>query len=676
MSEKPLDFLKTYALERRDYGIQERSRNFDPIFQAAWGKYTPKMPDPSGKGDLDLPELWLRTEILVANILAPFYGFAASPLQPYGDIHQTHQRADKIGMLWDYRCRQMEIDLKWPNLFRQNIVCGSSVATMMWEIRHDFVSKTKPLMVMGMALGRHTKRYYEEVYNGPQCSIIDIMTFWVDPDAKSCNLDEAVDCGVERWMSMEELYRLIEQGYFSPEGYKIDWDKTEPRHGSSGTSLQLHDPANAAMGTEPLGLPSDKARRKEVKVTEWWGRYLLPGTRIFVPMVVTVADPDGQKILLRPWGTVPKFGNNPFNHGRKPFVMMNYVERPFSPWGQGLYEITASTDEAYQTKVNARLKNIALLLNKMYAYNPNEIRNVEQLVSRPGGLIEVTGDPRKALYPLDFQDLLMSLSAQIFEFRSLYDEISGVNALMRSGNAGEGKTPVSALEVNAKQEMAGQRFKFLVGIQMKQGPVKLADMELSLESQFLTQPTQMSKLKQDGGAAAPSPEFFEITPEDLEGKFKYQFVADPLQANAMMKINQKITIMGLLSNRMFQVPSVPGVVQPWYAAQELLKIGDIPWQNVLIPEQMALQQMLARFTQEAQQQAAQGAMALAAPMLANQQAMQSQDAPPGKTNDKGRPVSPVPGSSIEGTPGLPPVPSQDNPAGAAAAPIENGGVMA
>jgi len=673
---KALDTLRDYVLERREYCIYYRAKTFDPIMESAWSTYTPKSPDPEGTAPLDLPELWLRAEILVANMLATFYGFVESPIQPYGDVYQTHQKAEKIAMLWEYRARQMKFSQKMPAFFRQAIVTGTSVASVLWDIRHDFVAKTRPIYIAGIPFGRQTKRYYEETYNGPILHVLDAMTFWLDPDAQSCDLTEALDCGVDRWYTQEDLNRLIEQGYFSPDGYKIDWEKIEGRYGGQGHTLQGSDPTRSIMGLAPTDTSPERGRKKQVKVTEWWGRYNLSGTRLWIPMVVTIADPDGQKIMLRPWKEVPKYGNNPFNHGKKPFVMMNYLERPFSPWGQGLYEILASTDEAYQVKVNARLKNIGLMLNKMAAYNPNIIRKPEQLLSRPGGLIEVLDDPRKAIMWLEVQDILQSLSAQIFEFRDLLDELSGVNALMRSGSANPGgKTPVSAMEVNAKQQMAGERFKFLVGMMMEQGPVNIADMELSMEAQFVGKSVQGMTMKRDTTNSSPSPEFFEVTPEDLEGKFKYFFVADPMRANEMMKTNQKITIMGLLTNPFFAQNVPQGVLQPWYVAKELLKAGEIPWQEALIPENMALQMELQRFVQQAQQEAAQGAMSVTAPMMAQQQAMAEQEQAGQKKNDKGKPVSPVPGSSVEDTPMLPPVPSQDNPAGGASAPIESGGVM-
>lgn len=670
---KPLDVLRDYVLERREYCNYYRSSRFDPIFKNAWSEYAPKSPDYSGTGDLDIPELWLRTEVLLANILSPFYGFDSSPLQPYGDVYQTHQRADKIAMLWEFRSRQMKFNRLLPEYFRQAIITGSSMATMLWDIRHDYVSKTRPIYVTGYGMGRVTKRYYEKVYSGPDMAVLDVMDCAVDPDATSCDLDKALDVVVERWMTQEEIERLIEQGHFSPDGYKIDWQRVEGRWGVEGIGANT-DGAKTAMGLAPMENTMSRGRKPQVRVAEWWGRYNIPKTRLWIPMVVTIADPDGQKILLRPWKEVPMEGNNPFNHGRKPFVLMNYVTRPFSPYGQGLYEITASTSEAYQVKVNARLKNIGLLLNKMYAYNPNLVRNIEALLNqRPGGVVEVMDDPRKAIMPLEYQDILQSISAQIFEFRDLLDELSGVNALMRSGSANPGgKTPVSALEVNAKQQMAGERFKFLVGLMMEQGPVALADMELAMEEQFMEGPTQMMTLRQQSSDSTPTPEFFEITPEDLAGKFKYYFVADPLRTNDMMRTNQKITIFGLLTN-----PVYATVIRKWYVARELMKAGNIPFQEGLIPESVALQQELMQFTMQAQQGAAQSAMAMTAPLLqAQAMAEAEKEKSGGKTNDKGRPVSPVPGSSVEGTPMLPPVPSQENPAGAAAAPIENGGVMA
>ncbi len=667
-----LEQLKDFVLARRDYCQEYRRSKFDPIFEAAIAEYNC---DPMARlgvdNTLNFPEIYKRVETRLAHGLAEFYGYSDSPIQPFGDVYETHQRAPKIAMLWDYRCRQMNLNLQMSPFFRQAYKLGPSIAYVGWEKRFDTVPTQRDNTFLGARWGRHKKDYRQKVYDGPQLAVLDLLTCAVDPEAKSCDMDEVFDINIDMPMSKERVYQMVEEGQYSREAFgKIDWSRLSSVDTSKVTTKTIED-------IQAQDAPK-KAKVDECIVAEWWGRWTPPGGSYSIPLVVTIADPDGQKIMLRPWESFLRQGNHPYDHGRKPFVAMNCVTRDFCFYGKGLYEICQPVNDEYQRKMNQRLRNVNVLLNRMFIADMMRIKNPDQLkAQRPGGIVEVEGDPRGVVFPLEFPNLVPDFGRMIASLEDYLDEITLVSAIQMQGAPNnDAKTPISAEEAHLRGKASSEALKFSLGTMMEQGPVKIAEMVLQLEGQFLTESqTLMVPVRQ--GTDMPKPKFFEISPEDLKGRYSFFYVGDPLRINEALLRNQQATMVGIMTNPFFtqQATAGNGVVQPWPLAKQALEIMKMPYQEVLIPVDNIADKIFAEYMAVAQQQNA----AMMQEMMAKMGAMGAGGGPEGQPQQKqqqegqqaGQQGQPQPTGTlqlptiqegnVEQTPGLPGIPTAQVP---------------
>lgn len=600
MNKKLIEF-KDYVIERRQICLGDRVEHFDPVWKQALENYDAKPFRRSSGTDLTLPEIYIRTEILLSHILADFMGHVKSPLIPFSKKYNVHQKSEKIMMLWEHRMQQMDFLLKMIPFFRSAILLGTGIVYVGWDRIFQEVRKEKPwYYIFGNVMGNRELRYNEITTNQPVLRVLDIMSCWVDPDAESCDIQKARDFGYDKWMTKEEVERYVSSGDFSEDARNIDWNSISSRHSSFRRDNTLgQDERRDILGY----LPSDSgssAAIKQVLVTEWWGNYDFGNG--FAPCVCTVADPGGQNILLRPFVNIPRDGNNPLRDPKtgipfRPFVAMNHITRDLCFWGRGLGEILYGLNEEYQEKVNLRLKNVDLAINGMLVYFGANIVNQLQLQVAPGNKIETKGPIRDTFDFLKFPDISQSISYQIAEIEQSMDEVSGVDAVMRSAPANlGGRTPVSASEIAMRQNIASRRFAFIVNTMMQQGPVKIAEMVLKHEKMNISLAgVDTRRIKQATQSSSVKVEYEKITSEDLDGEYDFFFVGDPLRVNENIYRNQKISAIGLMMNPLF---AQAGVIKPWELAKNLCEAVELPWQEILEGPETMLRNDVQKIIQE------------------------------------------------------------------------------
>ena len=84
------------------------------------------------------------------------------------------------------------------------------------------------------------------------------------------------------------------------------------------------------------------------------------------------------------------YGANPYwRHGKKPYIMASYEPVTGQPYGISAMQIIEPLAHELNTQRNQRIDNVSFSLNIQRKVRRSADIDFEQLVSRPGGVIEV-----------------------------------------------------------------------------------------------------------------------------------------------------------------------------------------------------------------------------------------------------------------------------------------------
>src|SRR3990167_895787 len=197
-----------------------------------------------------------------------------------------------------------------------------------------------------------------------------------------------------------------------------------------------------AQGTKATGYPladmlqGDSRRyNKMVHVDDWWSATWL--VRIVNGTVVIYNGP------------------NPWPYQRIPFVKFVPTRDPESLMGMGVAEVLTSLQAQINNTVNQRNDNINLALNNMWKIVRAAHVSTEQLVSRPGGYVEVNN--AMDVTPLETKsDITANANVLIREFTGWAELATGITNLVRGDEPETGRFAASLGAM--LQRSSGRRF--------------------------------------------------------------------------------------------------------------------------------------------------------------------------------------------------------------------------
>lgn len=327
-------------------------------------------------------------------------------------------------------------------------------------------------------------------YDGPRAEWVDIFNFWVSPEAT--DIDDARYVIHRAFMEWSEVLRLVEEGVYKlPENFNENdlWtEKDDPK------AARLSD-----IGLEGQGEVIDPTRRMVEMVEIWTDREL-----------VTMGN---RRAILR-------VQDNPQNHGEKPFVRIvdHLVEGEF--WGIGEIEPLEGLQDMRNVLTNSRLDNVRLVLNQMFAVSLDDVEDLRDLQSKPGGVIRVNKGqrPSDVLMPIQLPDVTSSSFEETDRIDDLVEKVSGVSGY-QTGTDPE-RMNDTATGAAIIQEAGNERFGFKAELAELTGLTRLARHFGSIMQQFWTTDRVVRVLGEDGQYAWET-----FTPDSLTGSLDYQVEA-------------------------------------------------------------------------------------------------------------------------------------------------------
>lgn len=237
------------------------------------------------------------------------------------------QIAKQISSLIEYQMDNPQAEEpmieEYISFITEMLVCGTAVGKVLWDIKPVKKSMMTPQGVI---------TYEDTGFDDPIFEHIPIQNFYIEPGAKS--ISDAKYCIYEKYCSKEYILKKQEQGYY------LDVELEAGSGKSDNTGV------DTARGIGGKGATSEKYKDK-IHLLEYWE--------------------DDRLIVVANKSVVLKDEDNPYNHGKKPFIAMPYVKVPHEFYGIGALEPINDLHKAVNISLTQRLEYVSNLLNQQYA---------------------------------------------------------------------------------------------------------------------------------------------------------------------------------------------------------------------------------------------------------------------------------------------------------------------
>ena len=357
------------------------------------------------------------------------------------------------------------------------------------DINGEVMTERQEISLGFAQVGTKSKRKRHVAYDGPICEYVDLMNFWVAPEASDIETARYV---IHRsYQPLHYIQRRINEGIYQIlDGLEI----SEGDHADTEEVLALR------LGLIERGGQVTDETLKNVKIDEYWTR---EGT------VLTIAN---DKVVLR-------YMDNPFDHGEKPFhrIVDHLVPNEF--YGIGEIEYLEGLQTLQNALVNQRIDNVRLSNNQVFVVNTNMLVDREQLAFRPGAVIETNGNalPGEILMPLSIPDVTAGAMAEAQENMRVIEQSSGVSSYQQGVDTpGQQDT---ATGVTAMMQAGDTRFGMKVRMAELMCYQNIARQYGSMIQQFANEAKTIKILGPDGWV------FETFDPADIQGALSYEIEA-------------------------------------------------------------------------------------------------------------------------------------------------------
>ncbi len=400
----------------------------------------------------------------------------------FGREETDQAGADLSAKLLNYQMlSRMNYETELEKTFRGEMVYGTAWQKVFWlnQTQADFRKDEKGRQsVVKFNEGRWKR---QQVFDDPMAKYIS--TYSLYPDMANHEVND-MRFMIHRYFVPFSKLKSAER---APGKDGEVWLKNLKDIASTGIpeTPTFIDDHKTSQGRKSTGYPTEDFHTfennrvdKMVEVLDWWsGSWLV---RVVNRKVVIYNGPN-------PW---------PFQ--RIPFVKFVPTKDPESLYGMGVAEVLQSLQNAINMTVNQRQDNVNYILNRMWKVVRSAHINFDDLVSRPGGYIEV--NQLSDIEPLVTQDVTQNAIAVVNDFIRFAELATGITDLFRGEEPGSSRFP--ATSVALLQRSSGRRFGLPVRGN-RQSIVEVMGMLHELNSEYVTGERVARIVGVDGGVEFP-----------------------------------------------------------------------------------------------------------------------------------------------------------------------------
>ena len=387
--------------------------------------------------------------------------------------------AQIMGKIIDYQWDQMNMNVLLPEAVKEMCIYGTVVLKAFWYKEESNVIDKQMVDEQMPELGQVEVEENKTIYNGPKVEVVDLYDFFVDPKATTIDNAEWV---IHRSMrTLDYLHEMMEDGKYK--NIKLLEDE-------GGSFAGNDDEKQMRRNTIGISMPVEQRNDKLIEILEYWTD----------ERVITVAN---RKIIIRDQ-------ENPFRHGKKPFIVCVDQKIPHEFYGMGELEPIETLQYELNDRRNQRMDNVTLILNRMWVVQNGKGVDEDELVSDAGGVVH-TDDPN-AIQQLVLPDVTSSSYQEETIIKADIQQTSGVTDFTR-GMSSDALANDTATGISLLQEASNARFRLKIQNIEDMMLKRLGEMMVSMNNQFMSDETTIRIVGDEGK------EFETIKPEDIKGNF-------------------------------------------------------------------------------------------------------------------------------------------------------------
>lgn len=199
----------------------------------------------------------------------------------------------------------------------------------------------------------------------------------------------------------------------------------------------------------------------------------------------------------------------PYNHKEIPITVINSTKRAHRLWGKGMCEVLEKLQYERNVVRNIALDQARLNILKVFFINPDAGLTDDQLKLKPGLAIPVKGDPRAAVYPLEYS----GIKTERYKEEEMMDE-DAVRATGISPELTGVSKADSATQASFMREATLKRIRLQMIVAYEEGLTRLGRLRLSNIKQFYKNPIRVEKIVGEDGTEAIVKEYRKIRLKD------------------------------------------------------------------------------------------------------------------------------------------------------------------
>jgi hypothetical protein len=418
-----------------------------------------------------------------------------------------------------------------------------------------------------------------KMYWGDGSPVFDpIDPRYVFPEPGAETVEEAEYVCHEVMVSKDYVRKMFEDGVFktgltNPEDANVTVDET----GVETTDWDEVESMLAGQGDVPKGMENDnRDQSTKANLIEYWQD----------DRVITVLN---KKFIVRDQ-------ENPFEHGKKPFLFNICMDSWNAIWGCGLAWNTYNIYDKLDRHTNMRLDLARLLMNPPVWWGTGAgVFSDPVMKISPGKIYKVSRNNETAQF--NFNGALDANNVAVQLLQSMGEETT---AITRGAQGIDTPSANDTAMGAATMAQAGADRIELYMMQNDDFAVKFVEMWMQLNKQFLMQPDSEGnyasipiKVESEGGIGVE-----ELTREDLDIKADIIIRAPGQSQNKLAAQQNEIQLYGMLKGdpEIDHKASLRGLLEAFERdVEEYMLSDDEKVKNVM--EQMLLQQTIAQATQ-------------------------------------------------------------------------------
>ena len=541
-----------------------------------------------GRSNIGIPLAFEWVEVVKSRLFDIFFG-KRPYLRVKGREPMDDDSAKGIQHFQNYQYDVADYRKLGYDVLTQALIYGTGIAKVYWKYEEKEKYVDTPIFPEFPEAGTTKQKQKVKTYDNIAFELVDIFDFDIDPEATS--IEDARWCSHTVRRSLDYLERMEERGTYKNIGEVREALANEERENGGYEPNQEKQTRSTIEGhKEDRG-----GLLKPINVREYWEDDKL----------TTIAF---DKIIIRE-------DDNPYRHGRKPYIEAKIISTPHEFYGIGLIEAGAPQAKVMEDLLNSGLDSLNFSINPMIGVDQNRIDDTE-LVSRPGGIIHGIGDPATSIKPIIIPDVSTNALTWFQLANELAKRGTGVNDYML-GQGGAGKTATEAsLMTNEAAKRIGLHVKVL-GITFIG---KLAKMVHDLNSQFVTdeQFVRVSNM-QDNPYGIMS-----VTPDVFSAEIDFIWESEDREMNNMMAVQQLTQLLSFASTSPILMSFAPIIFEKILAKYDLHENDELMIAAQLAKASVPMMQQVMMMQAQGQGQGGSGAGANAAKVASGSEGNVSQ----------------------------------------------------